>query len=172
MRFLTLILILYAIISCDCFKYKDNLNVVVNASLLRTYDSIYFDFDSIRHKIFDVRLSIINKTNKPITFWTMTCSWQDNFIVNNDYIKFNFDVCNHNYPRMRHLYPNDSLIYKTSVRKIDMTLGQIIKTTKFGFIYIDSAQCNEKNDYDIIIRDRSKQDKIIWSNPLFLKETK
>ena len=170
MKFINYILIMFFIVSCNKIKHKENPDIVVNANKIRSFDTITH-WDSIKHKAFDIRLSIINKSEKPITFWIMTCSWDNNFIINNDYIQFLLWTCTNNIARSCRLGCNDSLVFKSTFVKYKGTMGQTIETTKFGFIYIDSTRCKNIKEYFDIMNDKSKQDKIIWSNPLYLKDT-
>lgn len=160
------------VVSCKNGIQEDYPDITVNARLIRSYDSVYHYQDTIKLKTFDIRLSIINKSTKPVSFWMMTCSWQENFIINNDYLSFNGEPCDSNIPKIRHLNPNDSLTYKTSFSKHNFSRYQTTETSKFGLIFIDSTKCADINDYLNIIGDKSKQNKTIWSNPLYLNDRK
>jgi len=146
--------------------------MVVKANIIRTYDSIYDYRDTVILKTFDIKLSITNKSVKPVSFWMMTCSWEDNFIINNDYLNFIGKGCDRNFPTTRHLNPNDSLIFIANVRKSNSSRYQSVEASKFGFVFIDSIRCAKIDDYNNIIGDKSNQDKIIWSNPLYLNDKK
>ena len=170
MRNLPYILILTFLISCGIDKPKIHPQIIVEANVLRSYDTLTTYQDTTLHKAFDVKLSIINQSDVPVSFWIMTCSWDENFIINNDYIRFLGWGCLSNYPRLKRLNSNSRLELKASVIKYDFTRYQPIKTTKFGLIFIDSISCKKTRDYDNIIGDKSKQDKIIWSNRIYLNE--
>jgi hypothetical protein len=141
--------------------------LVINAKLLRSLDTMSY-FDTLKHKGYDIQLSIANKSDKPITIWTMTCSWDENFIINNDYIRILPWECKGNFPKSFHVKPHDSLTRKLTVINIGWTHYSIISTTRFGFIFIDSLVCQNNEDFISIIGDKSKQ-QIIWSNELKLK---
>jgi hypothetical protein len=79
---------------------------------------------------------------------------------------------NHNFPYRPSLKPNDSLVFNAYITKRDNTLGQHVETTKFGFILIDYDWSKDAFFYDEIINDKSKYDKIFWSNPLYLENAK
>ena len=170
MRNFPYILILALLISCGNDKPKIDPKIIIEANVSRSYDTLITSQDTSLHKAFDVKLSIINKSEEPVSFWIMTCSWDENFIINNDYISFLGWGCDSNYPRLKHLNSNSRFDLKAAVIKYDFTRYQPIKTTKFGLIFIDSAICTNIRDYDNIIGDKSKQDKIIWSNPIYLNE--
>jgi len=163
MKYFFYFLILVFLISCSGNnKPGDNPNLAVKASLLRSYNN----------KTYDIKLSITNISDKPVSFWMMNGSWFENFIINNDYIQFLItEGIDHNFPVKRHLNPRDSLLFKVSILKIDFTRYQTIKTTKFGFILIDSTKCSNDHEFRDCIGDKSKH-KIFWSNPLYLNDRK
>jgi hypothetical protein len=172
MRYFIYIFILVFSISCINIKNKENPNITVNATLIRTYDTICNYKPDTKQTTFDINISIKNNSNKPISFWIMTCSWMKNFIVNNDYIGINWVDCDSNFPKVRQLKPNDNIVFKTSCIKYNTTTNPNIKTTKFGFIFIEKNKCQEMHDFDEIIGDKSQHEIIIWSNPLYLNKNK
>ena len=170
MRQIILLGLILAILSCkNCDEFKDNLNISFKSRVIRSYDTISY-LDTFKHKGFDIKLTLTNNSSLPISFWIMACSWDYNFIINNDYIKILGWTCHGNYPIIRHLKSNDSIVFKVSVIRLDQSFGQIVDDTRFGFIYIDSIKCKKDKDYMNIISDKYKQDKITWSNALRLRD--
>jgi hypothetical protein len=145
-------------------------DIILVARLKRSYDSTIFYEDSVPHRTFDISISIVNKSKSKISFWMMYCSWYESFLLNNDYIGLCGWNCDANFPMLRSLNPNDSLILKTSVYRRESTLHQNILTTKFGFIYLDSSRYQSHDDWYKVMGDKSKWDNIIWSNPLYLRD--
>ena len=166
-----LILSLFSVISCTN-RHDFKPLIEINATLTRAYDTIDFVNDTLKTRLFDIELSVINKSNKPTSLWLMTCSREDNFIINNDYIYFRNPGCDSNVPLIYHLKSNDRLIWNTTIIKYYHTRYQFVNITRFGLIFIDSSQCKTINDYNNIIGDKSKQNRIIWSNPLYLNDLK
>jgi hypothetical protein len=169
MKKIILFLMFLSTISCVNNSHDNYPNINIATSVIRSYDTYYHD--SIKMKTYDIKLSIINRSNYPIAFWIMSCSWEDDFIINNDYVYFKGRNCNANFPWIRHLNPNDSLILTPTVWE-SYTEYQPVKTTKFGLIYIDSAKYKHGQDFNEIIMDKSKYDHIIWSDPLYLSAPK
>jgi hypothetical protein len=169
MRLFYIVLLCTIIISCgnsETVSNKSNINV--NAVLLRSYDTIILNSES--QKVFDVRLSIINKSLRPISFWMMTCSWEESFIINNDYTWFLGHDCIANVPLLHYINAGDSLIKNSAIIQEIGTPNQTVVTTIFGLIYIDSSYCQTYRQFRDIIGDKSKWDRIIWSNPLYLRD--
>ena len=170
MRFILVVLILNIFISCGHDKSITGDGINIEIKIVRSFDTLITFPDSNLYKAFSLDISIINNSSLPASFWMMTCSWNDNLIVNNDYIKLAGQSCDSNFPTIKHLKPNEKLSLNTSVIKLDFTQNQSIGGTKLGFIFIDTIVCKNSDDYDNIIGDRSKQNKTIWSNPLYLNE--
>jgi hypothetical protein len=145
-------------------------DVILSARLIRSYDSIYLYEDSVTRKTHNISIAIVNTSKFRVSFWIMTCSWDEQFLINNDYIRFCPWGCDSNFPILRHLNPNDSLTLKASVYKRERTRHPFILSTKFGFNYIDSTKCKNLDAYDEIMGDLSKWSRIIWSNPLYLRD--
>jgi hypothetical protein len=135
--------------------------------------------DSIREKRFNIQATLINNSDSVMSFWIMTCSWDDNFLINNTYIFFRGEECASNFPHVLDIKPNDSVLLKTTlIRAIikdnpcQNCIGSItrVPTTKIGLIYIDTNQCKGMLHYWDIIEDRSTWKEIIWSAPLYLNK--
>ena len=126
--------------------------------------------DSIKQKYFDISLTIKNTSDKTIKICLMTCSWEDNFIVNNNYIYIRGHECDSNFPTLVEFKPGESKTYTNTLTKSikfdypcqNCIYGPQVETTKLGLIIIDDAI-----GYDRTMEDKSKW-KIVWSNPLYL----
>ena len=143
---------------------------------------VYFEkiTDTLVQKRFDIGLSIKNNSDHLVSIWLMTCSWQDNVIINNPYIYFGGINCDHNFPMPHKIKSHDSLyltgtltrdlMFENSCKNCIGTDNVNVATTKIGLIYIDTVMCATDDQYDSTIEDKSKWDKIIWSNPLYLNK--
>lgn len=126
--------------------------------------------ESIKEKHFDISLTIKNTSDKTIKIWLMTCSWEDNFIVNNNYIYIRGHECDSNFPTLVEFKPGESKIYTNTLTKFikfdypcqNCICGPQVETTKLGLIIIDDAV-----GYDRTMEDKSKW-RIVWSIPLYL----
>ena len=104
----------------------------------------------------------------------MKCSWEDNFIINNNYIFIQGHPCDSNYPIRIKLNPGESKIYHGTLLKSikfdypgNNIFGRQVETTRLGLIVVGDILMDEKFDYDMEMEDKSKW-KIVWSNSLFL----
>ncbi|MBS1746926.1 MAG: hypothetical protein JST21_12215 [Bacteroidetes bacterium] len=151
------------------------------------YQKIYKDYeytakgDSANEKRFDIELSIQNNSSKNIYIWLMTCSWTDNFLINNNYVFFTGDDCDSNYPTELEIKSGQKKVYKTTLIKSikfdyppsNTVYSKQVETTKLGLIVINDifkksrSQIVDFNKYRTLMNDKSKW-KVIWSNPLYL----
>lgn len=63
---------------------------------------------------------------------------------------------------------SEFLLFSTSERNLNKVGSTDSK--ELGLIVIDSAKCKNVEDYFTILGDKTKWDKIIWSNPLYLNK--
>jgi hypothetical protein len=167
---MTIFLCLLLIICGQGRKFEES-SLVLDANFLRSYDTItVFMKDTTIVKAYDISITIRNNTDHLISFWMMKCSWEDNFLINNDYFYFIGRGCDGNYPYVVNLKPNERKILNSTIIKQNHTRYQQVETTRFGLIYIDKAHCENPFDFDDIIGDKSKHDVIIWSNSLYLNK--
>ena len=141
-------------------------------------EQLFISTDSIKQKRYEIALEVKNTAQKPVSIWLMTCSWQDNILVNNNYMSMQSPGCDSNYPHQVILKPGESKLFKTTLVKSikfdypckGCIYGPQVTTTKLGLILIDDIFENTLKpgfDYFLAMEDKSKW-QIIWSNPLSL----
>ncbi len=138
--------------------------------------------DSVDQLTYDVEILVKNNAAKDVYFWAMNCSWQDNFLMNNNYIGLNGNNrCYKNFEELFKLGPGDVKKYNAVLTKsiefqypCESCTFPHVETTKVGLILIDDI-FNPKLDlrygYRLAMNDKSKWN-IIWSNPLYLLSPK
>ncbi len=62
-------------------------------------------------EFYSVKISLVNKTDSTLHFWVMSCSWQDNWVLNSNDIMFYRSNCLKNIRTIKKLAPNETLIY-------------------------------------------------------------
>ena len=141
-------------------------------------DHLHITKDSVKEKRFDIDLVIKNTSSKSVFFWLMSCSWEDNFMVNNNYIFIEGHECGKNIPTYVELKAGETKLCKTTLfRSIkfeypckNCIYGPQVETTQLGLVVINDVTKQENGDIDEYARgmeDKSKW-KFFWSNPLSL----
>jgi hypothetical protein len=132
--------------------------------------------DSLKQQFFDISLSIKNTSDTIISIILMTCSWQDHFIANNNYMSILGTGCDHDDPADLKLNPGESKRFKITLAKSmklsyrckGCTGGFEVASTKLGLKIVNDIFTGKLSvNYYLAIEDKSIW-KIVWSNPLYL----
>ncbi len=145
------------------------------AEAIYRYENLDITKDSVTEKRFDLELTIKNTSKSSMFIWLMSCSWEDNFFVNNNYIFFAGHDCDKNIPTIVEIKPGGNKKYNTTLVKSikfdypckNCIYGRQVEETKLGLILISDIAKQDYIDYTLSMEDRSKW-KIIWSNSLSL----
>jgi hypothetical protein len=145
------------------------------AEVIYRYENLDITKDSVTEKRFEIELIIKNVSKSSKFIWLMSCSWEDNFFVNNNYIFIAGHDCDKNIPTIVEIKPNESKIYNTVIVKSikfdypckNCFYGQQVEETKLGLVLISDITKRDYVDYTLNMEDKSKW-KIIWSNSLLL----
>lgn len=144
------------------------------------YDYFVTSGDSAIQKYYDIEIIISNDSPDTVYIWMMSCSWIDNFMINNDYMFLDSMDCDSNYLKSYGINPHDKKILTTTLRKDikfdypgNAIYGSGVTTTRLGLLVInDIVQKKvDSENYDLGMNDKSKWN-IVWSNPLFLQTFK
>jgi hypothetical protein len=186
MRFILTFIIfsLFAKQECQSQTVPLDVNIKLQKSYVLNYPKKHFDYyldrsnfrittDSVAEKQFDVEITIQNTSSQEIQFWMMSCSWWDNFLVNNNYMFLKVDECFKNVPTLIKLKPRESKKYLTTLTKSikfdypceNCIFGRQVEETKLGLIIINDVLSKDYGDYRLLMGDKSKW-KILWSNAL------
>lgn len=189
LRQLSLLLLLIFVSGCN-FAQETTLPLTVELKLDKLYeikqpkgyfqtdiDKNHYEIsgDSAIEKRFEVEVTIRNSSKKSVFIWLMYCSWEDNFLVNNNYMSFHGSECDKNFPRAVKIKAGDSITNKTTlIKSIKFDYpdkysiyGKQVETTKVGLIIINDIYTDKYSEYEIAMEDKSRWS-IIWSNPLYL----
>jgi hypothetical protein len=130
--------------------------------------------DSLKDKAnsyYSVNIDLINKTDSIVQFWTMTCSWQSNFVYSSELIGLDFDLCDSNFPRMVKLKPNQKKTFKGTLVKESSTKNFNTISYKIGFVFINEKGLYNGPDFSRILTAKiNKKQDIIWSNKFELNK--
>lgn len=145
-------------------------------ALIRANDS-YVKGDSINEKFVDITVTLKNTSDTIISITLMSCSWQDNFIVNNKYIYIEGENCDNNFPISVTFKPGESKTYTTRLIqsiKLDYPCKGCapfppVETTRLGLIILNDpfGRKSVTVNYFLGMEDKSTWT-IVWSNALYL----
>lgn len=140
-------------------------------------DNLNVKTDSVVEHYYDIKIEIENVGEKELYIWMMSCSWQRNFEINNNYIYFYPSGCDSNFPILKEIKPKSKITFNGTVRKKikfdypneNSIYDKQVELTKVGLIVIDDVYKPNRGSFDYFnnMGDKSKQ-KLIWSNGLNL----
>ncbi|OBW41845.1 hypothetical protein AB670_01796 [Chryseobacterium sp. MOF25P] len=136
--------------------------------------------DSIIEHYYDITIDIENVGEKDLYIWMMSCSWYNNFKINNNYIYFYNPKggCDSNIPELKKIESKSKITIHGTVRKSlkfdypakNTVYGEQVKLTKVGLIITDDIykyKYKDFSEYNLFMEDKSKQN-LIWSNGINL----
>ncbi|MFT3994127.1 MAG: hypothetical protein QM660_07455 [Dysgonomonas sp.] len=133
------------------------------------YDQCGNKISYFENKNYEVEIALQNNTDSIINLALMTCSWDENIIINTDFVKYSGWECDSNYPDIREIKPHDRYILKTILKKNEYFRDrepycEDSINLRMGLIIIEDIKA-----YDIIMGDKSNW-RIVWSNSIKLKK--
>lgn len=118
---------------------------------------------------FEVSIEIENISNSPISFWMMSCSWQDNWTFSTELLGFYPQECPGNFPKLAEMLPHDKLVLKSLL--FIKASGDLNKNLSYrlGFIFIGKDEVTIDEDFFKVLNEKKQnQNSIIWSEKLRL----
>lgn len=110
-----------------------------------------------RNSKINVEITLKNNSNDTLKYYTMSCSWQDNYTLNTRKISINHQECDKNIPVLISVGPNET---KTNIINLSPVTRHIIGLKlKIGFISIEES--SQLSDIHI-----ENKENVIWSNEI------
>jgi hypothetical protein len=156
------ILILLSLFASGC-KMNHNDGIRSHVSIIESIDPASIKAD--QGLFFHAKIDLINETDSILNFWTMSCSWQENWIFEDQKLRF-FIYCPKNTPKLLHLKPGNRITYDGIIEIVDTVNCNLRKKYRLGFVLIMKGEVNKDADFDRVLYDKidTKKD-IIWSEP-------
>jgi hypothetical protein len=181
MRKTVLIFISFFILQCakpnkDLSGLSVHVKVNGNAAWHRTIINRNNTGPSYFHRkdeLYDIDLELANNSDSIISFWEMSCSWQDNWIFNDQrFTLLPYEIVEVNGPVLRSLNPKEKKIYHANILLTDSNITQKNKELKIGFAFVRKQDYSPRNisiPFSDVI-EKEKENNIIWSDPFKLSK--
>ena len=112
MKNLYILCIIILLTQCSLHKTKE-LSIRVQVNEIDSVSKKNYSHNNCNFYSADIELS--NYTDTTISFWTMTCSWSDNWISTSDSLYIFGEECPKNFPDVYIISPNKKIVYHTIV---------------------------------------------------------
>ncbi len=139
-------------------------NIRIEVSVIGKSDSDRFN--SLEGNFYSVRIDLINNTDSIIRFWTMSCSWEDNWISNAKTIYLFNPGCDSNYPYIVKVESGKTITFMGTVRVCGSIEEAGDSNYKLGFILIREKEVVVDLDFRKVLRSKGEKGlDLIWSEP-------
>ena len=185
MRVFRIILLYFILLGCQgCVLDKES-NELINIEFVditpsRDNDSndYYLEYEGETFASIIGNIIVSNSADKPISFWTMSCSYTDMLIATPEQFRIKGVECNANAPILISLAPNQSFSHEITVEVplsyLDNYFSKSAKrlTFKVGHLLIlENEYDNWNQDFYRHFIENKKNHKIVWGKPIKLKKT-
>ena len=163
-RLLFILGIIFLFNQCDNMTKVKEPNIKIQ---VRIIDKVDIDkFKDLGCLFYSAKIELLNNTDTLIKFWSMTCSWQDNWISTSDSLRLFNEGCTRNFPKLLQFKPREKKVYN-SIICVKQPLNSIKeKNVKFGFVLINEHEISKDSEFDKVLSMKIKELKdIIWSEP-------
>jgi hypothetical protein len=149
-----------------------NENITVHVTILNKVDFLKLETDTfdlrqyLKHGRFNsVKIDLLNNSDSALYYWTNSCSWQSNWILDNKSLTW-YVMCPKNVPVLVELPPHYTKSYFGLIEFTDSTIIYR-KRFKIGFVLVRKSEVRKDYDYNPILYEKIRKKKdIFWSNSL------
>lgn len=127
---------------------------------------------NIGGSFYSAEIDIVNNTDSVLSFWIMSCSWQESFIFS-DNLYLYLEGCDVNIPQLIEIKEGQKVSFMGIVHVPGSIKDLKRSNIKLGFILIKKEEVKDFPDFRKILFYKLEKEDIVWSEPkklhLFLK---
>ena len=128
---------------------------------LDTFDLRHY----LKHGRFNyVKIDLTNNSDSALNYWTNSCSWQSNWIIDNKSIMW-YVMCPKNVPVLVKLPQHQTKSYFGLIEFTDSTIFDGRKF-RIGFVFIPKNEVRSDLDFDPVLKNKILRQDFFWSNSL------
>ena len=101
-------------------------------------------------RFYSLHIELTNFTDSIIAFWTMSCSWEENWISEDNSIKFLID-CHKNIPMLVRIKPNQTISYDGIVELISRINFITPNDYRLGFLLLKEEEVNSMIEFNDLL---------------------
>ena len=155
------------LLSTNC-AIKNPENISTSVTIIGRLDTSNLEFSE--GIFYSAKINLTNNSNSVLNYWTMSCSWQSNWIPNNKSIQL-FVSCPSNFPKIIQIEPFGTLSHHGIIELIDTTIISTKQDFKFGFVFVREKEVLDESNFIIILRNKIETKKdIFWSNSFVINK--
>lgn len=156
------IIILLGLLLGGCTSSKTD-GIKSHVTIIDRVDPHNLKVDSGR--FFSIKIDLINDTDTSLNFWTMSCSWQDNWVFEEKSMFFFVD-CPKNTPKMVQLESREKITYDGIIELADKPDFNQSRELKLGFVLVKKNEVHQDSEFrSVLYKKIDAKEDIYWSEP-------
>jgi len=162
MKLLYILGIILLFNQCDYMTKVKEPNVRIQVKVV---DKLELDkFKDLGCTFYSANIELLNNTDRLIKFWSMNCSWQDNWISTSDSLSLFNEGCTRNFPKIYQINPKNKVVYKSIICVKGSVSDMKERNIKLGFVLINELEISKDSEFEKVLSMKIKEQKdIIWS---------
>ena len=169
MNRIVFLIVLFLVISCSSAPKKDRKKIDIQINIGNKITSK--EFEKLEGFFYCISIDLINHTDSTLYFWSMSCSWEENWVFNNNVIKLYGHDCDNNSPCIKMLKPGKSFNFKGIVHTFEDLKYIENNGIRLGFVFINKNEIHNVSNFRKLLDYKYKERKdIIWSEPFKIIE--
>jgi hypothetical protein len=133
---------------------------IIDATFLKLEPELKLEF--VNDGFYPVKIDLLNNSASSIYFWTMSCSWQSNWVAEDKSLTL-FVECPKNVPKLVHIEPHGRLTHYGIIHLLDTAVLKTSKEFKLGFVLVRKNDVKNEIDFTPLLMQR-------LNNKLFYNE--
>lgn len=155
---------------CSCNDNRIN-QKILQVKVIVADKVTFHDYYRRNQECYPIKISLINNTDSTLHFWTMSCSWDKNFVLNSDAIRIILPGCDKNIVDIEKLATGDTLTYDGCLEVYKIPNLEKTINLRIGFVFVsENISYSYSNFSKILLEKKNHKKDIIWcETPIKLK---
>jgi hypothetical protein len=135
---------------------------IIDSTFMKLEYELKLEF--VNGGFYPVKIDLLNNSDSRLYFWTMSCSWQSNWVAEDKSVTL-FVECPKNVPILVYIEPRGSLTHYGIIHLLDTANLKKSKEHILGFVLVKKNEVRNEIDFIPILRNKIELKKdIYWSN--------
>jgi hypothetical protein len=165
-KFLSIILVVFSCTTNPKESLITHVTILDKVDFAKLEMDTSFLRDQLMHgKFYPLKIDLLNNSDSPMYYWTNSCSWQSNWILDHKTITWVVE-CPKNIPVIVKLMPHVTQSHFGIVELIDSSI-LVSNDFKLGFVLVRKNEVHNDIDFTRILHGKIKtKTDIYWSNSI------
>lgn len=148
-----------------CTEHKTSQgNIIIHMKIMQKITSE--QFKNQEGVFYNAEIVMLNNSDSIFNFWTMSCSWEENWLFSTNSLNLYNRGCDNNSPIIKVIEPGKEITYEGVVQIYEDSTIVKKSELKLGFILIGKDETIDGTNFrKILVEKLQKRKGIMWSEP-------